>query len=393
MDWPQIENPSIGSRKLAQSDAPHVFDGDKFKVGGLGAVDLTPLDLSHTGQPVQWSASDRAPMAPPHRQPNPDQTPELAKPPEPSQSRAGASGRAVATESNDYFHGMAKQSPTQDATSTRTAVRINPAVVQPPGILPRTSAPDAYYQGAIPRTRFLNGVGNAADVLVPLGSAIGANAGVKSIYAPNYPYKVTGPQRAAYENARGDLQDVIRQARRAEVDEAAVQMRSLAAKIGINPGKPNLWSEIDQKALSSSEQGIFDRWNYFRSPPVDAHSLRLAEQATSDPLVHLQLTNRTATLGLADAEHQGALRAAEIMSTGMRNSSLLTLGAGEVINFAMDRTTFKGTPHSLRTIISDMVAPAIVFAKVPVQYKLLVVVATHLLNRNLDKHTKDVGTF
>ena len=73
----------------------------------------------------------------------------------------------------------------------------------------------------------------------------------------------------------------------------------------------------------------------------------------------------------------------------MRNSR----ADSRVANFAMDRTTFKGTPHSLRTIISDMVAPAIVFAKVPVQYKLLVVVATHLLNRNLDKHTKDVGTF
>ena len=346
---------------------------------GLTSFDMAPVIVPGPGDTVHWSADDRMPLAPPAAQKSPEQ-PAI----EPQRTVMDVGSTVTVAQDDSYFHGGKRVLPPADTLQQHA---------QNAGMLPRSGEADPYYRGAIPRTRVLDGVGNVVDVALPLGASFLAARQIGQIYNENFAATSTWAANRTRIAASQNLANTIRQARQPELDQATVQMRNLARQTGLDPANDTTWLRMNRDALTAREANLYDNWHALRFPRVDAAGVQQAERATVNPAIRTVLRDQAATLATAEANYQARYTAADVLAAAMRNGGAASLAIGETANFAIDRTLFNKTPHSLRSIIFDTIAPAVVLAEMPWQAKAAVIVGTHLVNRFIDTRTDNVGNF
>jgi hypothetical protein len=161
---------------------------------------------------------------------------------------------------------------------------------------------------------------------------------------------------------------------------------------------------FDETCLASAEQlGPKEikalRESYHMSQPVFARYLNtsestgVAQQAAPTQDIRAMIGSRAEATATAESTYNTRYAASDMLATAMRRNSLASLAVGELTNIAVDRTLFNETPHSMRTIVTDCIAPAVVLTRLPLAAKVGIIAGMHLINRYVDSKTDGVGTF
>jgi len=268
----------------------------------------------------------------------------------------------------------------------------HPNYGKPPEVTPvRSVGPDPYYDGTIPRTHIMYDIGKVADVALPLGGAITAQLGVASRFGRNYASSATREEASALGQARNQLGDILREANGPELSSLNGQVRRIASQMGVRTDEPYIMRGLNTSLMTDAERQTFSRWSDLQFPSLGNANIQAAKAAS--PRLADLIEERATQFGTAITEHSEAVTVAESFAQNMRRGGLLSIGIGEAANIGLDFTLFKDTPHSMRTILCDTVAPAIALTSLPWQVKAAAIVGSHVINRIWDNENPDTGKF
>ena len=249
---------------------------------------------------------------------------------------------------------------------------------------------DAFYRGAIPQGHIMHTVGAIADVVLPVGAAIGAKVGLDHRFDGSYATRVTESERMAAATARADVSNIMAQIHKPELDAMTDEVRQIASNVRPPVDDLNL---LRTAHLKDAERITVNRFDFLRSPSVNAETLREAAEVPASPELKLALEETAQTFHASNGALSEAMTEASTFARTMKSSGMKSLLIGEGADLVIDQMIFKDDPHSLRTVVSDVVAPLIVFAPISTTAKAAVIIGTHVVNRLWDANSKHVGEF